>query len=49
MLRPTPIRPGDAEEGMLISSGIMRHRRDCSGGGLRASGRGIAKGRSLVD
>ena len=41
--------PGDAEEGMLISSDIMRQNSGCKGErGLRASGRGKAKGRSPV-
>src|SRR4051794_20744340 len=38
-----PRTPGTAEEGMLISSGIMRSAASVRARGVRASGRGRAK------
>ena len=46
-LRPTPIEPGIPEEGCPYRQVLCARHRDQSGGGLKASGRGKAKGRSF--
>jgi hypothetical protein len=46
-LRPTPIEPGSPEEGCPYRQVLCTRHTDQSGGGLRASGRGKAKGQSF--